>query len=120
MTVKDPAVVCKWVTNTRHSWLWKAFADPDPGGAIGTAPVLLPRAHPPCGCGRIHSLRVCTRVSGSGTAGCISVAAVLSHSARNNSLLLEQCWPCSPPEPWDHSTECPQPGENRGAVFPKN
>lgn len=102
-----------WITNRRHSWLWNAFTRPGLDGAMATALVIQQRVHPPCGCGRIHSLRVCTRVSGSGAVGCISVAAVLSHLAQNNSLLLEQCWPCSPPEPWDHSTEYLRPGESK-------
>lgn len=67
------------------------------------------RLTPPCGCGRIHSLQVCTHVIGSGIVACISPSTVLSHQAQSNSLLLGQCWPCSPPEPWDRSTEYLQP-----------
>ena len=114
MTVKDLVTLSKWITNTRHSWLVeRRRTHSGLGGVMGSTLVTLHKVHPPCGRGRTHSLRVCTRVSGSGIAGCISSATVLSRLVQNNSLLLERCWPCSPPEPWDHSTVHPRPGENK-------
>ena len=79
-TIKDRATWRERVTHTSHGWPWatKSLRLSRPGGDVdrSRAPHTL---CPPCVCGRTRSLQACARGSGSGTAGCISVATVLLH-----------------------------------------
>lgn len=73
---------CSGQENNKHKTrliMWRGLSPSRPQRSNMGHSYAIAEGHPPCGHGRLHSLRVCTHVSKSRIAGCISVTTALSH-----------------------------------------